>query len=413
MDPELKALLESQSKAFEEVKKSNDLRLKELESKAKESGEVAEKLDKANKEVSRLGDEVKALMTARNRPQVEQKGYDGSARTESEVKLRKSFVDYCKKGDRAQIGEEELKAMISSDDPSGGYLVPQDLSGRIVQKVFESSAIRSLASVASTSSSALEGTYDDGEADAGWVGEQAARPETTSPQVGRWVIPAFEIYAKPKATQTMIDDSAVDLESWLANKVAAKFGRKSETAFVVGNGTSQPRGIMTYTEVLTGSGSRAAGGTIRTVKTGTNGDMTNADKLVSMIMAIKGVYRANGSWILSREGIEKARLLKQDSKYIWAPSVLSIDAQAKVGNGAGTLLGYPVVECNDLAAFATDAYIGAFGDFREAYQIVDRVGIRTLRDPYSAKPFVEFYSTARVGGAIINFEAIGYLKASA
>ncbi|UOF83020.1 phage major capsid protein [Caudoviricetes sp.] len=415
MDPELIKLLEQQNKAFAEFKTANDERLSTLEKKGGVDPLLTEKIDKANKDISRLADELKSVATAGKRPGIEVKGLDGRPLSEIEVKHRDAVLNYVRKGDIPAEGSVEIKAMASSDDPNGGYLIPRDMSGRIVRKVFETSAIRQVASAQTVSTDALEGTYDDDELDGGWVGEQAARGETSTPTLGKWRIPVHEMFFKPKATQRLLDDSAVDIEMWLAGKVAEKAARKQENAFVVGDGVGKPRGIMTYAQTLTGSGSRASGGSIRTVKTGTNGDLPDSatDKLLNLVMALKAPYRANGQWLFSREGIEKVRLLKQDGKYIWAPSVLSADAQSKVGLAAGTLLGYTVLEANDLAAFATNALVGAFGDFAAGYQIVDRQGIRVLRDPYSAKPFVEFYTTMRVGGDVLNFEAFGYLKAAA
>lgn len=408
MSDEIKSLLEAQNKAFTEFKTSNDERLKAIETKKAVDPLLTEAIDKANKDISRLTDELKTFAAAARRPAIEVKGHDGRVLEETEVKHLKAAMTYVRTGQ----GADELKALSGSSDPDGGYLLPRDMSGRIVRKVFESSTMRAMCSVQTISTDALEGQVDDDELDGGWVGEQAARGETATPHLGVWRIPVHEMYFKPRATQRMLDDAAVDLEGWLGGKVADKKARKEAQSFVAGNGVDKPRGAFTYTPVLTGSGSRA-NKTVRTVKTGNNNDLTDADALVKMTTALKAPYRAMGVFGFSREGLEKVRLIKQDGKYLWAPSVLSIDAQAKVALQAGTILGYAAYELNDLPAFATDAIVGGFGDFKEFYQIVDRQGIRVLRDPFSSKPFVEFYTTARVGGDVLNFEAVAYLQSKA
>lgn len=413
MDKELKDLLEAQSKAFNDFKTANDERLKSLEKKSAVDPLLTEAIDKANKDISRLSEELKNAVSSARRPAIETKGFDGQPLTEIEVKAKQAFINMVRKGVEPAEGTVEHKAMVSSDDPNGGYLIPRDLSGRIVRKIFESSSMRTIASVQTISTDALEGTFDDDELAVGMVGEQAARVETTTPKLGVWRIPVHEGYCKPRATQRLLDDSATDVEAWLAGKISDKLGRFQEAQYVAGDGNGKARGIITYTPVLTGSGSRSAGGTVRTVKTGTNGNLTNVDRVVSTIMALKAGYRKNGQWLLSREGIEKVRLLVQDGKYIWAPSVLGTDSQNKLGDGSGTLLGYAITETNDLPLFATGSISGVFGDIKEAYQIVDRQGIRVLRDPYSSKPFVEFYTTARWGGDVVNFESLIYLQASA
>lgn len=413
MDKEIKDLLEAQNKAFNDFKTSNDERLKSIETKKSVDQLVTEAIDKANKDITRLSEELKTAIASNRRPTIEIKGDDGRVLTETEIKARDAFVNLVRKGEEPVRGSIEHKAMVSSDDPNGGYLIPRDLSGRIVRKIFETSAMRTIASVQTISTDALEGTFDDDELSVGMVGETAARAETSTPKLGAWRIPVHEGFAKPRATQRLLDDSSVDIEMWLASKVSDKFGRLQENQFVVGDGNGKARGITTYTPVLTGSGARSSGGTIRTVKTGTNGNLSNTDKVINTIMALKAPYRKNGQWLLSREGIEKVRLLVQDGKYIWAPSVLGADAQSKLGDGSGTLLGYAITETNDLPAFATGSISGVFGDIKEGYQIVDRQGIRVLRDPFSAKPYVEFYTTCRWGGDVVNFEAFVYLQASA
>lgn len=408
MDPELKQLIEEQGKAIAALQKKNDERLEQLEKKGTTDPILSENITKANKAISDIQAEIKSILAASKRPEIEVKGFDGSALTSEQVEAKSNFLTFAKHG----AERLEQKAMVASSDPDGGYRIPRDTTGRIISKFIESSAMRQIASVQAISTDALEGYFDDNITSVTMVSEQGTRSETGTPQIGMWRIPVHEGYCAPRITQRLLDDSAVDFEAWLANKVADAVGRGQETQFVVGDGNGKARGAFTYTPVLTGSGSRT-NKQVRAVKTGSNTDLTDPDKLVNVVMALKSKYRQNGQWCLSREGIEKARLLKQDGKYIWTPTILSADAQNKVGMSAGTLLGYSVIETNDLPAFATDNIVGGFGDFREFYQIVDRAGLRTIRDNVTLPGWVKFTTYARWGGDVVNFEAAVYLQSKA
>jgi HK97 family phage major capsid protein len=261
--------------------------------------------------------------------------------------------------------------------------------------------MRAYASIQVISSDALEGLYDLDEADSGWVGETSARTTTDTPQIGKWRIPVHELYANPKATQKLLDDASINMEAWLAAKVAEKFARDESTAFVSGNGINKPRGFLSYAAGTT------IPGTIERIKTGTSSafaaDPNGLDKLLDALYSLKAPYRANATWFMPRLVTALARKLQDsDGQFQWQPS-------SQAGQPA-TLLGYPVAAFEDFEALAANSLSMAVADMREAYQIVDRIGIRTLRDPYSAKPYVEFYTTKRVGGDVINFEAIKLLE---
>ncbi len=311
-----------------------------------------------------------------------------------------AFDTFLRKGEEV-MGPDERKALSVGTDPDGGYVVNPDLSGRIVMKVFESSPMRAYASVQVISSDALEGLFDLNEASSGWVGETDSRAETNTPQLGKWRIPAHELYAKPKATQKLLDDASINMESWLASKVAEKFARDEANAFVVGNGSNKPRGFLTYASGTT------LPGTIERFPTTVNGAFAAApdggDVLINALYGLKQQYRANATWFMNRATLKLTRKLKDDDgAYLWSPGIAA-------GQPA-SLLGYPVASFEDMPDPATDSLSIAVGDMREAYQIVDRIGIRTLRDPYSAKPYVEFYTTKRVGGDVVNFEAIKLIE---
>jgi HK97 family phage major capsid protein len=307
---------------------------------------------------------------------------------------------YVRKGMDA-LSMDQRKALSVGGDATGGYVVYADMSGQIVKKVDETSPMRAYASVQVISSDALEGLFDLQRAGAVWVGETAARTETSTPNLGKYRIPAHELSAKPKASQKLLDDAAIDMEAWLAGKVALEFALSENAAFVAGDGVEKPRGFLSYI------GGTTLPGTIERVKTGVNGGFAAApaggDVLIDALYGLKGPYRANASWFMNRATTKAVRKLKDsDGSYLWAPGIAA-------GQPA-TVLGYAVAAFEDMPNPATGSLSIAVGDMRAAYQIVDRLGVRILRDPFSAKPYVEFYTTKRVGGDVVNFEAIKLIE---
>jgi HK97 family phage major capsid protein len=278
----------------------------------------------------------------------------------------------------------------------------------MVTKLFEQSVMRQIADVQTISTEKMEGIVDDDEADAGWVSEMGTRNDSGTPQVRKWEIAAHEMYAMPKVTQKLIDDAAVDVEAWLAGKVADKFGRVEGAAFWTGNGVGQPRGLASYTTAATGDGTRAWG-QFEHVNTGANGAFhtTQFDPLHDLQGAMKDHFLANAQWCMRREVRTAARKLKESTtnRYLWEPG-MQVGAPER-------LQGYPVRVDQYMPALATGSLSLAFGDFRQAYTIVDRIGVRTLRDPFTAKPYVVFYTTKRTGGGALNFEAVKFLRFSA
>jgi len=272
------------------------------------------------------------------------------------------------------------------------------MSGRIVATVFESSPVRAVAAVETIGSDSLELLVDKDEAGAGWVAETEARAETASPDLAKIAIPAHEIYAEPRATQKLIDDASIDVETWLAGKVAEKFARTENTAFVNGSGVGQPRGFLTYP-------AGTAWGQIEQINSGSAGAVT-ADGLLDLQHALKEAHGAGAVWLANRLVLRDIRKLKDaNGQYLWQPG-LRLDGQE-------TLLGRPIHAASDMPVAAANSLSVAIGDFRSGYQIVDRIGIRVLRDPFTAKPYVKFYTTKRVGGDVVDFQAIKLQKLAA
>ena len=413
---------------FEEFKKANDERLAQIEKNGRADVVTEAKLQKIEADLEKaqkIADEAVLASKRQSRIVTDERGevvdLDRKAQEWASMNARRrgavvgsfgaadmdgykaAFDTFLRKGEEV-MGPDERKALSVGTDPDGGYVVNPDLSGRIVMKVFETSPMRAYASIQVISSDALEGLFDLNEASSGWVGETDSRAETNTPQLGKWRIPAHELYAKPKATQKLLDDASINMEAWLASKVAEKFARDEANAFVVGNGVNKPRGFLTYSSGTT------LPGTIERFDTGVNGAFAAApnggDVLINALYGLKQQYRANATWFMNRATLKLTRKLKDsDGAYLWSPGIAA-------GQPA-SLLGYPVASFEDMPDPATDSLSIAVGDMREAYQIVDRLGIRTLRDPYSAKPYVEFYTTKRVGGDVVNFEAIKLIEFTA
>lgn len=397
---EIKEQMDKLGSAFEEFKKVNDKRLDEIKANGASKKDTEEKLAKIEKDIQGYEEKITQLNAALARSTQLQETDEQKAKKASKV-YGKAFDKFMRKGDLIKPEEyhPEFKDMSVDVDVDGGFLVTPEVSSEIVKKVFESSAVRQLASATTISTDALEMLEDLDEAGAGWVGENDARPKTSSPQWNKIVIPAHELYAMPKATQKLLDDAAVNLESWLAAKVSEKFARMEATAFINGNSPVQPKGILSY---ASGTGF----GQVERVITALN-SVIAGDDLIDLQTALKEPYQANASFLINRARIGGIRKLKAtDGHYIWQPGL-----QANV---PGLLLGRPVYMTADLpSAIAPEADTIIYGDIREAYQIVDRFGIRVLRDPYTVKGAVMFYTTKRVGGGVKNFEAAKILRIAA
>jgi HK97 family phage major capsid protein len=414
--------------SFEEFKSTNDDRVKLL-IKGITDPLIEEKLKKINDDLKEKQDIIDRVYAATKRTmltvdgqQVDLADMDEKALSWAQIAAKArgttineysaqnlkeystAFKQFMRKDERLMSGDE-TKALSVGSDPDGGYLVSPDTSGRIIKKQFETSPIRQFASVQVISSDALEGLFDLDEAGFGWVAEKGARNETSTPQLDAWRIPVHEVYAEPRATQRLIDDAAIDIEAWLAGKVADRFSRVENAAFVNGDGAGKPRGFLSY------AGGTSGLGQIERFKTGVNGGFAatpnGADVLINTVYGLKEAYRARAIFAANRLTQGAMRLLKNnDGDYIWQPSI-------QVGQPS-TLLGYPVVGFEDMPNFSTTGALGiAFGDFAEGYQIVDRLGIRVLRDPYTAKPYVKYYTTKRVGGDVLNFEALKLVEFAA
>jgi HK97 family phage major capsid protein len=423
MTEQIRTALYDLGRSFEAFKDANDQRLREIERKGAADPLTEMKVNRLNAEITRAADAADAakkrvdmLETALSRApsgqngdwqeaEAFQKERKGDMSVEAYRAYRGAFRGYIRKNN-AGSGGDEIKALSVGSDPDGGYAVTPDMGGRIAQLVRETSPIRQVANVVTIGTDALEGINDLHEATSGWVGETEGRPETAAPKIGEYRIPVHEQYAEPRATQKLLDDALFNVEEWLAGKIAERLARMENESFVLGNGVRKPRGFLTYA-----AGTPAATGfsVIEQVPTGAAGAFAAADPgdaLITLVYALKSAYRENAVFMMKRATLAEVRKLKdQNGNYLWQP-----DFQMKQG---GTLLGFNVTEAEDMPEIAAGSLSVAFGDFNAGYQIVDRQGIRILRDSFTAKPYVKFYTTRRVGGDVVNFEAIKLLKFAA
>lgn len=307
----------------------------------------------------------------------------------------KSFGAYIRKGETAPLNTKEM----SSTDSEGGYLIPQELSTNIAERLKERSFFRKLAKVTQISTDALETLSAENDLDVGWTQEKDSRDPTDTPACNKIRIIAHELYARPRATQRLIDDASINIEDWISNQITAQMAEKETAAFIKGDGQGKPHGFL-HAAAAENSGVEC----VKSKKDGAFDDAKPEHTLLDMIHALKTPYLNGAAWIMSRSAEAQVRKLKEPNHmhYIWEPATRSGDT--------ASLLGYPVYVTDHMPALAAGSQSIVFGNFKEAYHIVDRGDVHMLRDPYSAKPFVEFYTTKRVGGDLINSDALVTLK---
>jgi HK97 family phage major capsid protein len=392
-DVETKAALRDFLGAFESFKEANDRRLAALESKKQDDVVLTEKIDRISKSLDAHQSKIDRLALVAQRPA---KG------ASLEVNEKKSaFRAFMKTGEAP-----EQKALIAGVDQEGGYLAPDETERLINASLKEISPIRSIATVREIGGNLFKKPMSMGETASGWIAETAARPQTATSTLQSLDFPTFEIYAQPAASQTLLDDTVVDLEAWLASEVETEFAAKEGAAFVNGDGVTKPKGFLNYAIAANGAQTFGQIGYVASGAAGAFPASNPVDKLLDLVFAPKQVYRANGSFVMNRQVVATVRKFKDaDGNYIWQPTT-------EAGRPS-TLLGYAVVEAEDMPNIAADSRSIAFGDFARGYLIVDRAGVRVLRDPFSAKPYVLFYTTKRVGGGVQDFDAIKVMKFAA
>jgi len=314
-----------------------------------------------------------------------------------------AFDLYVRAGESAGLKRLEEKALSAGSGPDGGYLVPPNVEREVLSRLSNLSPIRAIATVRAISGGVYKRAFAGTAAVAGWVAETAPRPQTDAPVLAEQSFPAMELYAMPAATQTLLDDAAVDLDTWLADEVETAFAEQESIAFVTGDGIGRPKGFLSYETIANAAWVPGKVGFVATGSSGAFPADSPTDVLFDLVYALRAGYRQNASFVMNRRVQSAIRKFKDaDGNYLWQPPLAA--------DRAATLLGFPVVEAEAMPDIAAGSLSIAFGDFKRGYLVIDRTGLRVLRDPYSAKPYVLFYTTKRVGGGIQDHDAIKLLK---
>ncbi|MBL8548387.1 MAG: phage major capsid protein [Hyphomonadaceae bacterium] len=382
-------------RTFESFKETNDQRLAAIEGKR---GDVLleEKVDRIDRALAEQKAMIERIALNGRRP---------ALAADPQMSERKSaWGAYLRRGDESALARIEAKALSVTGD-TDGYFAPPDLDRLIENRLKAVSPMRTIATVRTTGANVFKKPVSITAAGSGWVAETADRDETTAPTLSLLEFPTAELYANLAATQTLLDDTFVNLEEWIASEVEEAFAAQERTAFVSGTGENQPAGFLDYDKVAEGS---HAWEKVGFVLSGASGDFASSDpvdKIIDLVYTPKPQFRQNARFVMNRKTLAKVRKLKDaNDAYIWQPT----------DGGAGSaILGYPITEVEEMPDVAANSYSIAFGDFARFYLIVDRAGVRVLRDPYSMKPYVLFYVTKRVGGGVQHFDAVKLMKFAA
>jgi len=393
--------IDDMNRAFAAFRETNDSRLDQIETRLSADVLTEEKLTRIDRALDETRARMDRLAIERARPRL---GADSGAETVAADREHKTaFRAYMRSGEHAGLKALEEKAMSAGSGPDGGFLVPQPAEREILRRLAAISPIRSIASVREISTGAFRKAFSASGPAAGWVAETDPRPQSLNQQLADMNFPAMELYAMPAATQTLLDDAAVDLDQWIAEEIDTAFAEQESAAFVGGDGVNKPMGFLSYPKAEADAWTWGSLGYVATGVSGAFAASAPADVLFDLVYAARAGYRQNARFVMNRKTQAAVRKLKtDDGAYIWAPP-------AGIGQQA-TLLNFPVVEAEEMPDIAANAHAIAFGDFQRGYLVVDRMGIRILRDPYSAKPYVLFYTTKRVGGGVQDFDAIKLLK---
>ena len=389
------------ARTFDAFKQANDERFAEIETRLGGDVLTEEKLSRLDHGLDEAKRRLDRLQVEARRPRLGGGLEIGNETIAGEHKA--AFDLYVRAGEAAGLKRLEAKALSAGSGPDGGYLVPDLVEKEVLSRLADISPIRAIASVRMISSGQYKRAFSTAGPASGWVGETAARPQTDAPVLAELAFPAMELYAMPAATQTLLDDAVVNLDQWLADEVETAFAEQEGAAFVNGDGVNTPRGFLASSTVAESSWTWGKLGFVGTGAAGAFPGSEPSDILVDLVYALKAGYRQNATFVMNRRTQSVIRKFKDEQgNYLWQPPASA--------EGPATLMSFPVVEAEDMPDIAAGSLSIAFGDFRRGYLVVDRAGIRVLRDPYSAKPYILFYTTKRVGGGVQDFDAIKLLK---
>ena len=399
--PDVTQAFEDFSRAFEAFRETNDDRLGQIEHRLTADVLTEEKLARIDRMLDQTKARIDQLALKARRPSL------GETRAETmdpaAREHKAAFEAYIRSGDAQGLKRLEEKALSSGSGPDGGFLVPVPQERELLRRMALISPVRALATVREISGNQLKKAFSTTGPASGWVNENAARPQTNSQILADLTFPAMELYAMPSATQSLLDDGAINIEEWIADEIETVFAEREGQAFIAGDGIDKPRGILAYTNVAQASWTWGNVGFLATGVSAGFAATAPSDILIDLAYAVKAPYRQNGTFIMSRSTQATVRKFKDSQgNYLWQPPI-------SLGQTA-TFMNFPIVESEDMPNIAANSFSVAFGDFRRAYLVVDRMGIRVLRDPFTAKPYVLFYTTKRVGGGVQDFDAYKLLR---
>lgn len=387
--------------AFDEFKNRSEGERKELEAKADARfAEVQKSLEEVNVKLGRIT-------------------VAGAGESKKDSEHKSAFVNYIRNPrDQkaiAALQDAELKAVYTTGtggSAAGGYAVPEEISRAIITQLTNLSPMRQVANVVTASSPDYKILVDTLGTGTSWAGENGTRSETNTPQLGE-VAPTFgTLYAYPKASEESLNDMFFDVAGWLTNSVSVAFAAAEGVAFTTGNGTNKPTGLMAATKSTSDDASLAFG-SVQYIPTGaaagfpalsvTSPVAYPADKLVDLVHKLKAGYRANARWMMNKSTLAVVRKFKDvDGNYLWQPGLAA--------GMPSSLLGFPVIENEDVADIGANAFPLAFGDFRAAYTIVDLVGLRVTMDEVTTPGQVKWIFRKRVGGKLVDNQAVKVIK---
>jgi len=357
---------------------------------------ILSKLNKLNEFIDKQQKEINSLKAVISRPMAE-KNPKTTENDKDVLEYKSAFCNYVRKGVQHNLSNLEYKSSLANNDSEFGYSITNRMAEQLFDLLIDSSIMRKIAKVTEVSTDALELIEDRGETDAGWSKDaDKIINDGGAVNPSRKLILVHELYAQPRITQKLLDDPRIDAEEWIMKKLIDIFAKKENHAFINGDGDGKPRGILSYQ-------SGKEWGKIEQITTTKKGEIT-AESIMNLFFSLKAIYAPNAKFLMSRSAIQAIRMLKDEKsgRYLWSPSV-SVETP-------NTILGAEVIESSDMPEVKENNLSVAFADFKLAYQIVDRSGMNFLRDPYTGKPYVKYYALKRVGGDVVNFDAIKLLK---
>ncbi len=390
-------------RAFEEFKANNDQH-QALTRKGAGDVVLEEKLARIDRTIDAQSRRIDEVALKHARPALA--GDRAVVRSASALEHKQAFDAYVRSGESAGLRALEVKALSAGSNPDGGFLVPPEIEAQIGQRLFAISPIRTISGARTISGNVYKKPFMTAGPAVGWVGETDTRAQTGSPALDELSFPAMELYAMPAATSTLLEDAAVNIDQWLGQEVEQVFAVQEGTAFVSGDGANKPKGFLSYTTVANTSWSWGNIGYVASGSAGAFPASNPSDALVDLIYAVNAGYRQNAVFVMNRKTQSAIRKFKDTTgNYLWQPPAIA--------GGKASLMTFSVYESEDMPDIAANSLSIAFGDFNRGYLIVDRAGVSVLRDPYTAKPYVLFYTTKRVGGGVQDFDAIKLMKFAA